>query len=49
MGEIIMIIIISITALMAAITLTACFKPGKAENIVNYEHTEHDDETKGQA
>lgn len=42
-----MIIIISITALMAAIALTACFKPGEAENIVNYNHTEND-ETKGQ-
>lgn len=42
-----MIIIIFITALMAAITLAGCFKPGKAENIVNYNHTEND-ETKGQ-
>ncbi len=43
-----MIIIITLTAFMIAATLTACFKPGKAENIVNYEHAE-DDETKGQA
>lgn len=35
-----MIIIISITALMLAVTLTACARPGKAENIVNYDYTD---------
>ena len=44
-----MIMIITLTAFMIAATLTACFKPGKDENIVNYNHTENDDETKGQA
>lgn len=32
--------IIIITALMLAVTLTACIKPGEAENIVNYNHKE---------
>jgi hypothetical protein len=31
-----MIIIITLAALMLAVTLTACIKPGKAENIVDY-------------
>ena len=36
-----MIIIISITALMLAVSLTACIKPCKNENIVNYNHKEN--------
>jgi hypothetical protein len=35
-----MIIIITLAALMLAVTLTACIKPGKNENIVNYDYTE---------
>jgi len=31
---------IIITALMLAISLTACFKPGEAENIVKYDYEE---------
>lgn len=32
--------IIIITALMLAVTLTACTRPGEAENIVNYDYTD---------
>lgn len=32
-----MLLIIIITALMLSISLTACIKPGKAENIVKYD------------
>lgn len=39
-----MIIIITLTALMLAVSLTACIKPGKAENIVNYDFTESKEE-----
>lgn len=35
-----MIIIITLTALMLAAALTACAKPGKNENIVNYNYIE---------
>lgn len=33
---------IIITALMIAISLTACFKPCKEENIVNYDYKENE-------
>lgn len=36
-----MIIILTLTALMLAASLVACIKPGKADNIVNYEHKEN--------
>ena len=39
-----MIIIISLAALMLAVTLTACIKPGRAENIVMYDYTNPIDE-----
>lgn len=35
-----MIIIISITALMLAASMAACMKPGKHDNIVNYDYIE---------
>lgn len=35
-----MIAIITITALMLAVALTACIKPGTKDNLTNYEHIE---------
>lgn len=35
-----MIIVIAITALMLAISLTVCFKAGEKENIVQYGYKE---------
>ena len=35
-----MIFIIALTALMLAVTLTACIKPGTKDNLTNYEHIE---------
>ena len=39
-----MIIILTLTALMLAVSLTACIKPGKNENIVNYDYTDKETE-----
>lgn len=38
-----MIIIIALTALMLAISLTACFKPCKEEDIVKYDYNEREE------
>jgi hypothetical protein len=38
-----MIIIITLTALMLAVALTACIKPGTKDNLADYGYTERSD------
>lgn len=38
-----MIILIAISVLMLAVSLTACIKPGAKDDIVNYNHNENEE------